>query len=252
MNQESILTNQESSDILCYTQPYIVRPFVANGKCGVLTAISAVQAGLAKVGISKDRKNVQQGYAFRGIDDVYAALAPLLASNGLVILPYVISREVTERQSRDSKVLIYTVLVVDFHFVCVEDGSEYTVRTIGEAMDSGDKSTNKAMSAAYKYAAIQAFAIPTEGDNDADAVTHEVMAPAPSSNASAFISIKQQWELSDLLKQSGRNKGKFLEWLGVDSMEHITVDQVPRATAALKAAINAAQSEALIQPEESE
>jgi hypothetical protein len=41
-------------------------------------------------------------------------------------------------------------------------------------MDSGDKATNKAMSAAYKYAAFQAFAIPTEGDNDADAHTHEV------------------------------------------------------------------------------
>lgn len=32
------------------------------------------------------------------------------------------------------------------------------------------------MSAAYKYAAFQAFAIPTEGDNDADATTHEVAA----------------------------------------------------------------------------
>jgi hypothetical protein len=30
------------------------------------------------------------------------------------------------------------------------------------------------MSAAYKYAAFQTFCIPTEGDNDADAVTHVV------------------------------------------------------------------------------
>ena len=52
---------------------------------------------------------------------------------------------------------------------------------IGEAMDSGDKATNKAMSAAYKYAAFQTFAIPTEGTPDADAETHEVahgMAPS--------------------------------------------------------------------------
>jgi hypothetical protein len=41
-------------------------------------------------------------------------------------------------------------------------------------MDSGDKATNKAMSAAYKYAAFQAFSIPTESDNDADASTHVV------------------------------------------------------------------------------
>jgi len=41
-------------------------------------------------------------------------------------------------------------------------------------MDSGDKSSNKAMSAAYKYAAFLMFCIPTEGDNDADQTTHEV------------------------------------------------------------------------------
>jgi hypothetical protein len=43
-------------------------------------------------------------------------------------------------------------------------------------MDSGDKATNKAMSAAYKYMAMQLFCIPTEGDNDADSSTHEIAA----------------------------------------------------------------------------
>ena len=45
----------------------------------VYGAIAAVQAALAKHGIAKARKNAQQGYAFRGIDDVYCAIAPLLA-----------------------------------------------------------------------------------------------------------------------------------------------------------------------------
>ncbi len=52
------------------------------------------------------------------------------------------------------------------------------MKTYGEAMDSGDKSTNKAMSAAYKYAAMQAFCIPTEGDHDTENQTHEDIAPA--------------------------------------------------------------------------
>ena len=59
-------------------------------------------------------------------------------------------------------------------FVAIEDGSKHTVKTYGEAMDSGDKATNKAMSAAYKYAAFQAFAIPTEGNNSEDE-THHVL-----------------------------------------------------------------------------
>ena len=58
-------------------------------------------------------------------------------------------------------------------------------------MDSADKATNKAMSAAYKYAAIQAFCIPTEGDNDADATTHEVAprqeAPPPVSDEAKAV-----------------------------------------------------------------
>ena len=65
----------------------------------VYGAIAAVQAALAKQGIAKARKNQQQGYAFRGIDDVYSALAPLLAEHGLCIIPRVLSRTCTERQT---------------------------------------------------------------------------------------------------------------------------------------------------------
>ena len=46
-------------------------------------------------------------------------------------------------------------------------------------MDTGDKATNKAMSAAYKYAAFQAFCIPVEGTPDADEQSHSVTAAAP-------------------------------------------------------------------------
>lgn len=140
----------------------------------VYQAINAVQAALAKEGIAKSRNNAQQGYKFRGIDDVFNALSPLLAEHKLCILPRVLSRECKERTNRSGNPLFYTVVDVEFDFVSAEDGTKHTIRTFGEAMDSADKSTNKAMSAAYKYAAMQAFAIPTEGDNDADATTHDV------------------------------------------------------------------------------
>ena len=145
----------------------------------VYEKIAAITAELSKVGISKDSKNQSQGYKFRGIDQVYGALSPLLAKHGLCILPRVTAREVVERQNRQGTALFYVTLTVEFDFVAAEDGSKHTVVTIGEAMDSGDKASNKAMSAAYKYAAFQAFCIPTEGDNDADATTHEVAAQDP-------------------------------------------------------------------------
>lgn len=150
----------------------------------VYQAIAAVAAELSKEGIAKTRKNTQQGYQFRGIDDVYSALSSQLAKHSLVILPRVIERWVTERETRNGGALFYSVLRVEFDFVSAEDGSKHTICTFGEAMDSGDKSTNKAMSAAYKYACMQAFCIPTEGDNDADAHTHEV-ASRPTQRPSA-------------------------------------------------------------------
>ena len=148
------------------------------GSKQVYEAIANVTELLSKEGISKDKKNIQQGYAFRGIDDVYNALAPFLAKCKLCILPNVISRDVVERQTKSGSALFYVTVKVDFSFVSAQDSSEHHVITYGEAMDSGDKATNKAMSAAYKYACMQAFCIPTEGDNDADKHTHEV-APAP-------------------------------------------------------------------------
>jgi len=145
----------------------------------VYAAICAVQAEVGKEGIAKNRKNQQQGYIFRGIDEMYNALSPLLAKHSLCILPRMMNRTCEERQSQRGGALFYVTVEAEFDFVCATDGSKHLVRTFGEAMDSADKATNKAMSAAYKYAVMQTFAIPTEGDNDADAHTPEVVPRRP-------------------------------------------------------------------------
>lgn len=139
----------------------------------VYAAIAAASGEIAQTGIAKTRRNEQQKYMFRGIDEVYNALGPVIAKHGLVILPRILSRSQTERESKGGGALFTVIVEAEFDFVSAKDGSRHTVRTYGEAMDSADKATNKAMSAAYKYAAFQTFCIPTEGDNDADATTHE-------------------------------------------------------------------------------
>ncbi|CNI68270.1 MULTISPECIES: ERF family protein [Yersinia] len=143
----------------------------------VYKAIAGVAKDLSEVGISKDSRNQQQGFQFRGIDAVYNALSPALVKNGLVILPRITERTVSERVTAKGGVLFYVVVKAEFDFVATEDGSSHTIVTFGEAMDSGDKATNKAMSIAYKYAAFQAFCIPTEETAaDPDAEIHH---PAP-------------------------------------------------------------------------
>lgn len=164
----------------------------------VYAAINAVQAELAKVGISKDRKNEAQGYKFRGIDEVYNALAPMLSRHGLCILPRCTERLCVERQNAKGTALFSVTVRCEFDFVSSEDGSKHTITTYGEAMDSGDKATNKAMSAAYKYATMQSFSIPTEGDNDADAHAHDVV--------------------------RGMHPGRVLEW--TDTIAQASADEV--------------------------
>jgi hypothetical protein len=168
----------------------------------VYAAINAVQRDLSRIGISKDRVNTQgSGYKFRGIDDVYNALAPLLATHGLCIVPRFIARHCEERQSKSGGALFYVTVEAEFDFISSEDGSKHTARTFGEAMDSGDKATNKAMSAAYKYAAFQTFAIPTEGTPDADAETHQVAARAEQREhwlADQFAAIDSAATMGDL------------------------------------------------------
>jgi hypothetical protein len=160
----------------------------------VYQCINEVAKEIAREGIAKGHRNQQQGYSFRGIDDVYNALAPVIAKHGLVILPRCISRDLTERNSSKGGVIFSVVVEAEFDFVSSHDGSKHTVKTYGEAMDSADKATNKAMSAAYKYAAFQTFCIPTEGDNDADAVTHNVSPKQDHAVACKLLSEAQTME----------------------------------------------------------
>jgi len=194
----------------------------------VYKAINNVQADLSVLGITKDRRNMQgSGYNFRGIDDVYNTIAPLLAKHGLCILPRVLSRECVERVSQKGGALFYVTVDAEFDFVSAEDGTKHTVKTFGEAMDSGDKATNKAMSAAYKYACFQAFSIPTESDNDADAHTHT---PAPKVSATktdlvppnrmaivadVAAAIDERMSANDLI-------GAFEEYSGITDVEEKT------------------------------
>lgn len=120
--------------------------------------------------ISKDNYNKIQNFKFRGIDDVMNTMHPILSKNNIFVAPEVESFEREERTSKNGGLIIYTIATIKFTFYA-EDGSNIIVKVVGEAMDSGDKGMNKAMSIAYKYALFQVFCIPTEDDPDKDSYT---------------------------------------------------------------------------------
>lgn len=126
--------------------------------------------------IEKGRRNEQQGFMFRGIDEVMNELHDLFASNGVFILPEVLEYNVTEKVTGRGSILYYTRTKVKYHFTA-EDSSEVCTVNVGEAMDSGDKGMNKAMSAALKYALMQMLLIPTKENKDPDSTTPEETRP---------------------------------------------------------------------------
>lgn len=193
----------------------------------VYTAITDVMASLAGVGISKDHKNEQQGYKFRGIDDIYNALAQVLAKNKLCILPSVKKREVVERQTSRGTPLFYVNVDVDFEFVSAVDGSSHIVSVSGEAMDSADKATNKAMSAAYKYACLQTFCIPTQGDNDADATTHEVAGKKKPTGAAEVMAQQTDVDaITNLAKLAGVDLSTICSAMKIENLNELPAAKV--------------------------
>lgn len=152
---------------------------VMPGPEGGLEILPAMQSVLDNVGAITKDKQTKGGsrFNFRGIDDVYLALHPLFREAGIIILTAVLQEQRDERVNDRGTVLAFTRLLMRFSFVSTKDGSQMVAVTQGEAMDSGDKSSNKAMSVAMKYAMFQAFTIPTEQVDDPDAEVHTVRAP---------------------------------------------------------------------------
>lgn len=124
--------------------------------------------------ISKAKKNAQQGFMYRGIDDVMNTFQPLMAKNHIFVVPEVLEHTREERTTGKGATLLYSILRVKYTFFA-DDGTSVSAVVIGEGMDSGDKASNKAMAVAMKYAMFQTFCIPTEDMTDPDGET-----PPPS------------------------------------------------------------------------
>jgi hypothetical protein len=86
------------------------------------------------------------------------------------------------------------------------DGSSVDTEAIGEAMDSGDKGMNKAMSYAYKYAMLQLLCIPTEAI-DGDVETHP-----PTSSVKATEYVVPDAPKPDVPKQWPATPSKPAKW----------------------------------------
>lgn len=153
-----------------------------------IVALCAVQSELSATGIAKDGRNAAQNFSFRGIDQVMNALAPLMAKHRLIFLPaYDVLSSESRATTKGGSLFVVTVRLVGRWMA--PGGSEIQCSSIGEGADSGDKATNKAMSAALKYLVLQTFMIPVEGmeDSDRDSPPESYRNPPPRPAADTAV-----------------------------------------------------------------
>lgn len=133
--------------------------------CAVMSEVSAV---------GKNKKNPQQGYAYRGIDDFYNILHPLFAKHGVFITHDILEQNTVVEAQKDKT--IYRVCLKITYTFHAADGSSVSCTTYSESLDFGDKAVGKALSYGLKYVLMQMFLIPTEEkDNDAYSTEYEAI-----------------------------------------------------------------------------
>jgi len=190
--------------------------------------MSAIYAALGAVmeqvgAVKKQDRNEVQRFMFRGVDAVVNAVYPALVAHGVTVPPNVRSYDygtVEVGQGDRRKPMGHARVVVEYTFTSAEDGSSVTTSAAGEAMDSGDKATPKAMSVALRTALLQSLMLPTD-DPEPDATSYERAAavdPAVVELNEAKQTVADAWEAVfgpfDRAKAAARYESDYDKRLG--------------------------------------
>jgi hypothetical protein len=132
--------------------------------------------------VGKTDRNTHQNYNFRGIDSVVNAVGPALRKHNIVVMPRVLDLHAENvTVGRNNTTMRSVTVTVEYQFVG-PDGDSLVAVSVGEAMDSGDKATPKAMSVALRTCLLQALMLPTD-EPDPDSYSYDREnghAPAPA------------------------------------------------------------------------
>ncbi len=193
----------------------------------IYKAMLAIQNEIDAIG--KNKTNAQQGFKFRGIDDVYNTVHPLLSKHGVFSVPRVTNSKYETYVNAKGNRATSVYLAVEYTFYA-EDGSSVICAVASEGTDYADKATNKAMSFAHKYAILQIFSIPTDDiiDGDADSPNKNGVAthkPTPKEIDKAISAAATTQELNEIYRKfvepfySGDDAQPFIDKLSIRKKE---------------------------------
>lgn len=164
----------------------------------IYRAIVSIMENIGAIEKKRTAKGNKFSYTYRGIDDVFNALQPLMIKFKVFCLPKLRNIDSTVEAS-GSLVMKRSIITMDYHFVSAEDGSEIVVSIAGEGVDNGDKSLSKAFSTAFKYACFQLFCIPTEGEM--------------KDSEEEFLTEKELNNIRVALRYAGKSEQNILDYL---------------------------------------
>ena len=138
-----------------------------------LPIAQALNEVMKEVGaVKKNDRNSSQGFNFRGIDAVVNAVSPALQKHGVIVVPSVEDYEYHSVEiGKNRTVMGHVKVKVTYTFIGA-GGDAIKATVVGEAMDSGDKATAKAMSVAFRTALLQTLSLPTD-EPDPDSQSYE-------------------------------------------------------------------------------
>jgi hypothetical protein len=159
---------------------------------------------IAELKTPKQRKNSFAKFQYRNVEDITMACKPLLEKHGLLLN---ISDDLYDV---DGRLFVKATATIS-------DGETALSSTGYAELDSARKGmsmeqiSGSASSYARKYALAGLLCLDASEDSDSHQARHTVQ----------VITATQAKKLETLLKQTSSDKGKFLNWLGVDKVEDI-------------------------------
>ena len=123
----------------------------------------AMNQVMTQVGYVQKQRGKNLNYSYAGEAALIEAIRPAMVDNGLFVFPAAVKAKSDTYTTARGSIMNRAVVTVTYRFAHVS-GETFDIQVTGEGSDIGDKSYNKAMTGAYKYALRQSFCIETGDD----------------------------------------------------------------------------------------
>jgi hypothetical protein len=199
-----------------------------NARSSYTEALSAVQAELSEIPKNKEAKirtksGASYSYHYATLDQIARVVRPALARHGF---SYSWDSEV------NSGVLKATCYLqhVDGH----TGTATFTCPTDSKADMSGSQQVSAALTTAKRQSLVQVLGLAIAEDDTDN--------PMPAASASAMrpVNAGQIADLEAMIEEVGANREKMLQWLGIGSMDEMTMGGYGRVVRELEARRKAA------------